>query len=79
MNWAALLSARVLFGALLVAVLLAFVPTVISPILGGVVFWGAFIWVVGYQVVNGTRPWCPNCRKRIKIGAHGCSHCGWVR
>ena len=35
----------------------------------------AVLAVFAYTV-GGNRLRCPSCRKRVKIGAHACHHCG---
>jgi hypothetical protein len=33
-------------------------------------------WFVYSYTVGGLRTRCPSCRKRVKIGAAACHHCG---
>jgi hypothetical protein len=75
-NWGALFSLRVWFGAVFVGLLAAILPALLWPPLGTVAFVLAFGWVMYFQVTQGTPLRCPFCRKRVKIGATACHHCG---
>jgi hypothetical protein len=76
MNWGALFSLRVWFGAVLVGLIATILPALLWPPLGTVAFCLAFGWTMYYQVTQGTPLRCPYCRKRVKIGATACHHCG---
>lgn len=78
-NWQTLFSFRFLFGNLIIAALIAILPSLLWAPLGAVVFFGAFAVLV---VVGATNPelvlYCPHCKKRVKAGASACHHCGRV-
>lgn len=76
MNWSALSSLRIWWGAILVGLLACILPGLLWPPLGTLAFLLAFAWVMYYQLALSPTPLrCPRCRKRIKIGATACSHC----
>ena len=61
-------------------VFVVFVPAIMLAVLLHVSVWvfvipAAIIAVLAYTV-GGQRFKCPACRKRIKIGATRCHHCG---
>jgi Flp pilus assembly protein TadB len=76
-NWQTLFSFRFLLGNLLIAAVIAILPSLLWPVLGSVVFFAAFAVLV---VVGATNPelvlYCPHCKKRVKAGASACHHCG---
>lgn len=76
-NWQTLFSFRFLFGNLIVAAVIAILPSLLWPPLGAVVFFGAFAVLV---IVGAMNPelvlYCPYCKKRVKAGASACHHCG---
>jgi len=71
------LSFRVVLVALVPAALLAGLGDAIWRPLGPVV--GVVGWLVIYVLLaaaTGTVLYCPHCRKRVKMGAAACHHCG---
>ncbi len=70
------LSIRIIFGSLFAALL-------ISVVLG--VLWGPLVYLFfpifalayGGAILNDANVlYCPYCRKRVKLGANTCHHCG---
>jgi hypothetical protein len=76
MNWPALFSLRVWFGAIFVGLIAAILPALLWPPLGTVAFILGAGWTIYFQVAHGNPLYCPACKKRVKIGATACHHCG---
>lgn len=78
-NWRTLTSFRFLFGNFIIAAILAAVASLVSPILGTVVLIAVFgLLVVGGAMNPNLVLYCPYCKKRVKMGATTCHHCGQV-
>ena len=77
-NWSSAFSFRVIFAAFFMAVLVAILPSMVSSAFGGVVFVLVFLAVYGMAIFNPNAAvlYCPHCRKRVKVGADTCHHCG---
>jgi hypothetical protein len=77
MNFQALISFRViglaLVGAVLVSLLLSPISEGLGTTIGVVVFF--LIWAMAAANTDLVL-YCPHCRKRVKIGADVCHHCG---
>ncbi len=75
-DWESALSFRILFLALLVAVIPAGLVALVSSPASSVVLFVVF-GAVWWQLATTTNPlYCPHCRKRVKMGASACHHCG---
>lgn len=76
LNWSNLASLRVWFGILIAGAILGglagklwkplTVPFFILGSLGSLTIW----------LTIGGNVYCPQCRKRVKMGANVCHHCG---
>jgi hypothetical protein len=77
LNWASLVSLRVIFTALICGLLVGALLSAIAKPLGVV---GFFVVAGGIYILAALNPenvlYCPYCRKRVKIGATTCHHCG---
>lgn len=70
-------SIRLIFAALLIALIPAALGALIAPALGSVLFFLVFIPVWLLSAANPlTVLYCPYCHKRVKAGADTCHHCG---
>ncbi len=76
MNWTALFSLRVWWGAVLVGFLVCILPALLWPPLGTAAFVAGFGWTMHFQLTQGTPLRCPHCLKRVKVGAATCRFCG---
>lgn len=70
-------SFRLIFTAFLIALVPAFLGSLIAPAVGSVLFFLTFIPV---WLLSAANPmvvlYCPFCGKRVKMGADSCHHCG---
>jgi hypothetical protein len=89
MNWPALFSFRVWASsatfAFLVVFLIALALSLVnidvsnSTLFVGVVFFPIFLFLLVAQLLDKSHIlYCPFCRKRVKMGADVCHHCGRV-
>jgi hypothetical protein len=62
---------------LLIAGIIAVLGSLISPVVGTILFFVVFfpVWILGAANPENVL-YCPYCRKRVKIGATSCHHCG---
>jgi hypothetical protein len=78
-RWANLFSFRVWFAAFLVALIPAYLASLLWEPLGAVVFAIVGLAVIGLAASPyGAVLYCPHCRKRVKAGADRCHHCGQI-
>ena len=72
-----LFSVRWGCSAMLLALIPAVIGSLITPVLGTVLFFVVFVpvWIIG-AANPGNVLYCPYCRKRVKVGATTCHHCG---
>lgn len=72
-----LFSFRTIFSCLVVAAIPAYLWHFLWVPLATIVFWPSFVllWLlVGFSPRTVRK--CPFCRKRVKVGATVCAHCG---
>jgi Flp pilus assembly protein TadB len=76
-RWENLASWRIWIAGAVIATLPAVLAGALNPAFGFVVFF-AIIGVVLWASARPTGPvlYCPYCRKRVKMGASTCHHCG---
>lgn len=72
-----LFSVRWGCSAMLLALIPAVIGSLITPVLGTILFFVVFVpvWIIG-AANPGNVLYCPYCRKRVKVGATTCHHCG---
>lgn len=72
-------STRLMWTAMLVALVPGVLGALIAPVVSGVLFIGTFVVV---WILSAANPLvvlhCPACRKRVKMGALSCHHCGRI-
>lgn len=72
-----LLSIRVFFACFLGAAIVSYLLSLIWDPLGVVLFWPVFGGLLLMSILNDDAVlYCPFCRKRTKVGAEVCHHCG---
>ena len=73
-------SLRVVLSSLFTGLLAGVVVGLVWPAAQMVVMWSAAaICYVGFVVADGQMTKCDACRKRVKLGASTCHHCGYRR
>jgi hypothetical protein len=76
-RWANLFSIRALIGSALVALIPAVPAGLLWPPLGTAAFIVAFVLAhLFIQMAPERVLYCPHCRKRVKMDATTCHHCG---
>jgi hypothetical protein len=72
-----LLSIRVWLGSFVAALIAATLLSMVSETLGVWLFWPIWILLLLAAMFNDDLVlYCPYCRKRVKMGADSCHHCG---
>jgi hypothetical protein len=74
------LSLRVILSSLFTGLLAGVVVGLVWPGAEIPTMWGvAAICYIGFVVADGQMTRCDACRKRVKLGASTCHHCGYAR